>query len=450
MRQAVDLSQAQSWLDAVQVEHPAIVAASLRLQAAQSRAEGARGVFDFNLAAKGGLTPLGKYDEANASLGFEQPTPLWGFKIGGGYRVGEDYPTYKGGNVTGSGGELYLDLLLPLWKDRDIDSRRFKVANADIKRDGERIKADMKALEVSVKAVSAFWVAVERQWELRIAERLLELATVREAQVDGRIRTGQLAEISRVDNLRLVLDRRGKVAKARAAVAKALADLKVFFIEATGVPELPTALPTVDVPLVAVRAAMRKSAIADRPDMALWGQLRAQLELQLRAADNAKNPKLDVKMWARQDVGDKRSLGLGQQTVMATEVGVGLEFGLPVQQREADGEIAAISAELRALAEDLKLATLTLDAGFDGIFAEIDALAEMARFAEGAYQAAIVLAQAERRAFDLGQSTLVIVNVREEATASAAMSLVDARLDLIIATAKAQAFAGRRPRLMPE
>jgi cobalt-zinc-cadmium efflux system outer membrane protein len=447
------------WLERLVTEHPALRAAERRLDAADARAEGARGAFDFELTARAGVQPVGKYDEAHATLAFDQPTPWWGLRMRGGYRQGADFPFYKGGSVTGEAGEFFLDLSLPLWRDRAIDSRRFKVASAELKRENENLKVAARRLELSLAAVQAYWSWVQRLWDLRIAQRLLEFATVREGQIGGRVRSGQAPAIDAVDNTRLVLARRARVAQAEARVAQARAELAVFRAdwgpddaEPPAPPDLPEA--RMDLPdggriPAEKRQELKTHARTARPDLAQLRQLGDFIALDLQMAENALGPRLDLKLSARQDLGGKRPIGVGFETAMATEVGVGVEFALPVQQREARAELAAIRAERAALDEDIRLAEARVDASLEALLAELDATAQRAELALGAYRAAVQLERAERRSFELGQSTLVVVNLREEATAEAALALVEARSGWLVTMARLMVTAGYAPGAAP-
>ncbi len=446
---AESLRELVTWLGAFPAHHPAVAAAGARVDVAEARVESARGGFDLGLTAKGGADAIGKYLEGFGVIGVEQATTLWGLRVAGGWRQGADWPIYKGDFVTAEGGEFFLEAVLPLWRDRDIDSRRYKLAAAALKRDGESIRFRLKSIEAVAKGLTTYWKVVQRAWELDVARRLENLAVVRQTQLEGRVASGALPTIARVDNDRLLLARRARVAKARASLAKAEAELAAhrlgpdapLVLPAAG----PIALPSISAPSAETRERLLEEALASRPDLALIGQIRQTLALDLRMAENALGPKLDLRVFASQDVGRKRPIGLGIDAAVETEVGLGLEFALPVQQRAARGEIAALSAEMTALDLDETFLRNQIEATLLGMFAELEALLDTVELERGAYLAAVRLEEAERRAFELGQSTLVVVNIREESTAEAALKLVAARTGALGAAAAIQAFIGRIP-----
>jgi len=456
----VNIEGLRAWLQAILEDHPAVRGADARLESASALADAAEGAFDFNLLANSGYAPLGKYEQLRAGLGFDQATTLWGLRVQGGYRQGDGFAPYYGGRFTGTGGEFHVDLSVPLWRDRDIDSRRYKLWSMALKRDAEAIKAQMRRLGVAVDATLRYWRWVEAVWEAKVAESLLGVATARELQIAGRVRSGQAPAIDIVDNARLVLARRSRLAQAQGKVARAAADLEVYATgwgaarrreegaprqqaQGTSIPASPETLPVTRPWTEAGRQGLKAVALEERPDLALFRQVGELLELDLRNAQNKLGPRVDVRAWARQQLGEARQIGPGVE--VPTEVGFGVSFALPVQQREARGEIRAVEAELQALEEDLRLAEAQVDASLDGLLAELDALHAQAGFAAGAYEAAVRLEGAERRSFQLGQSNLVIVNLREEATAEAALGLVRARVGWFLAAAAVYAAAGRIP-----
>jgi cobalt-zinc-cadmium efflux system outer membrane protein len=432
----------RAWLEAVVAGHQAIGAAVERASAAAARAEGARGVFDLEVVARGQLQPVGKYLEPQVAVGLEQATPLWGLRMRGGWRTGADYPDYKGGEITGTGGEAFVDATLPLWRDRDIDARRARIRSADVRRDAEALRARARRLEVAQSAGLAWWSRALRAAEVCVAERLVGLAEARARQVSGRVAAGERPRIEATDVQRLVLGRQARLAAATARLAAAEAELAMHGVPAaapTGcaVGGLATSASAYDLP------ELKAEARQHRPDLLLYAVQEAGLEVELARALNLGVPKADARLWARGDLGEPRPIGPDALSVMKAEVGVALDFALPLQRREAQGEAAAVSAELRALEAERAWAEAQVDATLAGLVAEREAASARAELTRGAYGAAAELERAEGRAFELGQSTLVILNLREEATAEAALAVAEARVAAAVASLRLEAVAGR-------
>ncbi len=431
----------RSWLAAVLAGHQAVGAAIDRASAAASRAEGARGVFDLEVVARGQLQPVGKYLEPQVAVGLEQATPLWGLRLRGGWRNGADYPDYKGSEITGTGGEAFVDAALPLWRDRDIDARRARIRAADVRRDAEALRVRARRLEVAQAAGLAWWTRALRAAEVCVAQRLVALGEARAQQVTGRVAAGERPRIEATDVQRLVLGRQARLAAANARLAAAEAELAMHGVPPPAAAGCAVGGLDADKPAPAL-AALKAEARARRPDLQLFAVQEAGLAIDLARALNLGAPKVDARLWARGDLGEPRPIGPDALSVMKAEVGVALDFALPLQRREAQGEAAAVSAELRALAAERLWAEAQIDATLASLLAERVAALQRAELTRGAYVASAELERAEGRAFELGQSTLVILNLREEATAEAALTVAEARVAAAVAGLRLEAVGG--------
>ncbi len=440
------------WLAQALAAHHAAEAADARADAAQARADGARGVFDLELVARGQVQPIGKYLEPQVALGLEQATPWWGLRMRGGWRNGADYPEYKGGEITGTAGEAFFDATLPLVRDRAIDARRARILSADVRRDAEALRARMRRLEIAQSAGLAWWNRGLRAAEVCVASRLVTLAEARVAQVGARVTAGERPRIDGVDASRLLLSRQARLEASRARLLAAEAEVAMHAggdptARASRGPESPeagcAAVQHAGEEVERDAAALLEEARRHRPDLALYAVTEAGLQVDLARAENLAVPKVDARLWARGDLGDPRVIGPDALSVMKAEVGVGVEFGLPLQRREALGELAAVKADLRALAAERSWAEAQVAATLAGLVAERDAARTRARLAREAYGAAVALERAEGQAFLLGQSTLVVLNLREEATAEAGLSVAEARIAAAVAVTRLEAAIGR-------
>jgi outer membrane protein TolC len=116
-------------------------------------------------------------------------------------------------------------------------------------------------------------------------------------------------------------------------------------------------------------------------------------------------------------------------TKNAAEVGARLELAWPVQRREARGKAAAARAAIRKVDEALRLTRDAIAAEVRDALSEIAAAGERAELAEAAYDAAHRLEEGERRKLELGQSDLLLVQIRESASAEAAREAIAAWAD---------------------
>jgi len=145
---------------------------------------------------------------------------------------------------------------------------------------------------------------------------------------------------------------------------------------------------------------------------------------------------------ASQDSGDPRPYAFFAESVNETEVGAGLTFKLPVQRRKARGEVDQSLAELASISAELELATDVVRMEMQQAKLVVKATHQRTDLGRQATAAAIQMEKAERQRFDEGQSTLLLVNLRELATAETESRFIESWADHELARVALQAAAG--------
>lgn len=158
-----------------------------------------------------------------------------------------------------------------------------------------------------------------------------------------------------------------------------------------------------------------------RPELRFLENERRQVEVDVALARNARNPNLDLQLTYTQGAGDSRNVLRGPE-----ELKGGLFFGLPFQRRKATGKLQASeakAAQIRAkeqfqkdkIAADVRNALLAVQMAYDRL-----------QLLRQEVDVATQLQGLEKDRFDLGDSTLFLVNLREEATFDAELRAVSA------------------------
>jgi hypothetical protein len=112
-------------LDSVNRSYPLLTAAQKDVERAEADLLSNRGHFDPVLKANTQNSFLGYYRNSYFDLTLEQPTPVWGTKIYGGWRTGQgNFPLYEGKLATFTGGEIRGGIEVPLLRNGEIDERR--------------------------------------------------------------------------------------------------------------------------------------------------------------------------------------------------------------------------------------------------------------------------------------------------------------------------------------
>lgn len=147
---------------------------------------------------------------------------------------------------------------------------------------------------------------------------------------------------------------------------------------------------------------------------------RRKLEVERRLAENDLLPRLDVAVLASGDFNDDPVKSKGE-----FEVEGALSFSFPVQQRKARGRLAAAEAELRELSAEGRYKQDAIEVEvLDALSAVRNSYRKLVQVREAA-RLTSQLAVAERRRFELGASTILVLNLREKSAAEAAIDVIE-------------------------
>lgn len=411
---------------------PTVEAARLAIEKAQGSRLSTRGAFDTEIVASGSGDAIGFYDRVEGEVQVRQATTLWGLQLVGGYRNGYDHPPYDGKRVTSEGGEIKAGLLLPLLKGGPIDKARLAAALAEYDIDLAELELDLVKLELVRTAGKAYWEWVRAGLELRIVQQLLDLALQRQEFVKAQVESGDRPAIQLVDNDRLVADRTREQVAARQSLRRAAIKLSLFWRDGSGEPLMPhpDRLPDLPEQVVATDMDLTRAlevTLPERPDLKQLDVLQSKLEQELRLAQNAILPKLDLKLGASKELGVKRDYASvdGFESKNETEVNLGLSFAFPVQIRQARGKANALQASLGSLAQKARFLRDKLRNEVNEAFTDMLAANRQSELASQTVELTLDLQDAEREKFELGQSDIFILNLREESAAKAQAKLVD-------------------------
>lgn len=394
------------------------------------------------LAERGGFDPVlradasqygGKYVRSRVDTALEVKSTFGpSVEAGWGRGVG-DIPAYAGDTETGPAGELYVGLKVPVLDGLGFGTSRSKLVATRAKAEGARAKLDDAHRKIALKATQSYWKWVGAARKLGVARAQLELAQRRAAVFSREVELGSRPALERIDNERVLQERRAMVLQAEAELQAAAQTLSLYLRAEDGSPRVPTAdeapttwpapapLPTID-------------ALPLRPDrVAAQATFDAERALQ-RGAANAVAPKLDVKAKGFQPLDTDRK----------AEVMVGATLEAPLVLRRGRGDLRA--ARARVARADAAIRWLD-----DSIRAEIAATYETRRLAEErvvaaqtAVEAATEVLALERRRFQLGGGDLLYLLLREDYLAKASKDLIEAWVDLHQADALLRAATWNR------
>ncbi len=442
-REALTLAEVLAVLAAT---HPQLEAARQRQRAAEGDAMAARGGFDPVMRARGQYAPIGAFQRGTVDVELRQPTPLWGLSVYGGWRLGlGSFAVYDLRGKTASGGELRAGVSLPLWQGGAIDRRRADLRVTALARDAAAADLDARAIELERAAGRAYWAWVGAGLRLDVQRSLLALAENRDDALRKQISAGSVPAVEGLDNRRAIVDRGARIVAAERALQQAAFDLARHLRDADGelqVPapaRLPDTFPEAQRPVADGLEQTIREAWERRPDLRRLLLQREAAAVELKLARNNRSPRIDLDAYAAKDIG---AVDPANAYLRPAEFVASVNIELPLALRGARGKLRRAEAELARIDAELRMARDVIALEIRDAHSALVAAHTRVALAREQLAAAHELEQAERSRFRLGDSTLLLVNLREQAATDAALQELDALGDYHRAHVELRAAAG--------
>jgi len=430
--------------------HPLVRAAATGVERAAGEQQVAAGAFDLRLRARGEHAPVGYYDRLVVDGEVRALTPVRGASVYAGWRRGTGgVPDYDLKVATLGLGELRAGFEIPLLRDGAIDRARADQRKAAATGLFARAELGRRELELARDATTAYWDWVTAGQRLEVRTRQLALARDRDRGIQRTIEQGNLAVVEGVDNRRVIAQRDAAVAGARRDLERAALELSLWWRDEAGGRQLPSSdllPPLAELPPPLPEETDLGSAVADvRSRHPIARALAARLTsnaVDLELADNQLLPSLSVTGRATRGLGDPDPRIPDRST---TALDVGVVFEVPLQRRQAAGSLAIARADRARLEAERRFAPARLEGDLRAAAADLAAARTRAELAAEQERLARSLVEAEQRRFEQGEATILVVNLREEAAADAAIARIDALGELWKARARFALALGRAP-----
>lgn len=430
-------------ITSAQKSFPGLLASEQRKQVAAGELTAAEGGFDTLLKTQNRWSVVGLYENQNNDVVVEQPTALWGTTFFGGWRRGVgDYPVYEGKSLTTDSGEARIGMNVPLWRNREIDRRRASLQQAEW---GQLIAGheyEQALIEVTRTATHRYWDWVLAGQRLHVAQHLLQLAEQRDKGIKDRVAAGDIPEFESWDNQRAIIERRERVVAAQRLLEQSAIQLSLYWRDDQGQPrlpseqQLPAAFPDAgSIKTLKLDDALQTS-LSQRPETKRLDLQAKQSETELALQQNQRAPAVDVSVAAANDIGTSRD------KINRSELYVGLNIDIPLQQRTATGRAEVAAANVRRLNWDKQLQEDRIANEVKDVFSALLAVQKRLTLSAEQKQMAEQLEQGERNRFELGESTLLFVNLREIASGDAALMYADVTASLFKSYADYRATLG--------
>lgn len=432
-------------LASVDRHYPLVRAAEQERAIAAGGRLAAEGAFDHVVRSQNYLDG-GTFANQRYSLFVEQQTPYCGVSYFAGYRLGlGNFPVYDGGRKTGDGGEFRAGVTVPLLRGKDIDPFRATLAKASIDQALAEPAIQLQRIDITRAATLSYlaWVATGQRY--LIARDILRIAETRDEQLAKRVRAGNLAQIEREDNRRIIIDRQARQVGALRSFQQAAIQLSLYLRDAKGAPvipefgQLPAFVEPAPPPDEGARQQDLEMAFQRRPEVQRLALLRRKVRVDLDLAQNQLLPGLNLGIVGAQDLGDTKS------DLYKSYGGLAVLFDVPLERRNARGRVLASQAEIVRITAQEQFARDRVQVEVQNALNGLDRAFDLVQRGKDNRLQNVYLEDAERVQFRVGKSDLFRVNIRELNAAEARVLEIDAAAEFYRAQAEYLAALGLDP-----
>ncbi len=425
-----DALELDAVIGSVYASYPYLRAAVFEREVARGYQLAAAGNFDTKLKASSENGPTGYYQTYRQMLGLAQPT-YGGGEVFAGYRIGRgDYQPWYQERQTNGGGEFKAGVAVPIGRNRTIDARRAELWRSTF--EIQRVEPDIQAQLISFVQDASYaywdWVAAGRNY--RIAQRLLDLAQDRTDRIEEQVKAGFIDPPELTDNLRLIAERKAKLASSAQKLQEKAVKLSLYWRDAVGDPLIPTPEQLNEFPEPAPidrtqLSADLQIALQTRPELKELDLTRRQYEVDYAQAHNDLRPQIDGILSGSQDVGEPTSY---KQDKSEFEAEASIFVDVPLQRRKGQGKMQVAQAKLSQLSAKRRYVEDQIIVSVQSAYIALVSAYEQVVQTRKAVELAEDLAIRERQNFNAGASDLLKVTLREQYAVESALKEVDALL----------------------
>lgn len=416
----------QDVLESINHHYPQIKIARLEITKAAGGLLRAKGEFDPTLETNTQSQPVGGYINNYGDTQFTIPTLYQGVKLFAGYRNGEgDWPVYYQNYLTNSGGEYRSGLSLPLMRDRLIDKQRMGLLSSAQaismkKQDAEAIK-----IKIYQEAIQAYWQWVEAGLQLQVFRELLALAETRQKAIEKQAEQGDLAKLAISENLQYITQRKQLINQGEMIFEQAGINLSLYYRDKTGCPTLPDKHQLPKLMEEPSAQTTHTASLEQHPGLKKLDDYAKIVRLKRDLARNELLPQLDATAYTFKQNGTGGYPLLIPQAAM-----IGVSFKLPVFRRQAKGKLVQAESELRQVSVEKKFLYEQLRNELSKMLVGIKRSVLQVNLLKKECHLAKKVQDGETKKFYEGDSTLFLVNQREQTTTQTELNTLHAQIEL--------------------
>lgn len=407
--------------------YPLIRKAQSDLQAQQQMQQSRQGAFDPTFTA-GYQEALSGYPQQNRhDYGIASQIPGTGLKLEYVFdKTSGTVPMYQGEMATGLDGRQKISLSLPLLRNFLIDKNRgaLKIEQGLVEVQTQLQR--LTQLETLREAALQYW-----RWQMRVdnrktLEELLRFAEATDSFITRRVEKGDAPGIEKVENQKIIAQRRSQVLIAQQQEAESALALSLFYRNSEGRPQIPLEQQSPpwdwskdhEILLLKQPLPTLKAMIGQLPMIQSVQKEIHVLQLQKRLYDNEWLPQLDLKIQDATYLGPLPFTRNDQREQI-----LGLSFSFPLLNREARGLRASAQSKIESKQFELQLRHERMENQIQQLVLNLKNQTQVLANTQIEYQTSLELVQAEQKRFRAGGSSLFLVNTRESEAALAKIKL---------------------------
>jgi outer membrane protein TolC len=437
---------AQQVIRIVKQYHPVARQASLLIEKAKAEITIARGGFDpvfYNTLSQKTFDGIAyyKYNQQQLSI------PTWF-----GIEVYTGLETLNGSrlNPEETGGETsYFGLSVPFAKNLLMDKRRATLQTAKIFRQASEIERKNTLNNLLLDAMKSYWYWIQYYQVYKIIDNAVLVNEKRTEMVKTGVRLGDRPAIDSTEALTQLQSFLVMREGAWMQFQNAGLELSQFLWTVNDTPAmLPTDVIPADEPSLQnitnagfpVLSELLDAALNNHPELLLYNFKLNALDIEKKLKFQQLLPALNFRY---------NQLGKGYD-ILKTMSGplfennfqYGFSFGIPLRLSEGRGEYRKAKLKIAETKLDQNLKRLQIELKVKSHFNELTAVKKQLAVQELAYQNYVRLQRAEEIRFQIGESSLFLINARENKTLEALQKLQEMRTKYLVTLNALQWAAG--------
>lgn len=409
----------------VKTNHPISYQANIQKDKGEAYLLKARGAFDPKLEAKldqKNLNETQYYSHLHAGL----KVPTWY-----GITVNADYEnntgTYLGNELkTAPEGVFAGGLSVTLGKGLFIDERRAELKQAKVYKNSTEIEQLIILNQLVLNASSHYWYWQKYHQEKLIYEQALENAKVRFEAVRNSVIHGDKPAIDSVEAKILVQKRQIKYQEATNQFKNYTLKLSTYLWQDGFIPLELDSLTTPEIILLSIyKPIINDSIYTSHPEIKLYDNKLEIQEIETSLMRESLKPTIDLKYNALSEITNQ---SFSDFNIYNNKFGA--YFSYPIFIRKERGQVKIAKLEMQETQNDLELKKVEIRYKISASINNVETLNSQVKISQEALNNYKQLLDAEQILFQLGESSIFLINYREQAFLDAQIDLLEYQIKL--------------------